>query len=413
MVFNWDGTGDGETNIPDGVYYYYISALTNGEASQVVGGGSGGSGGGSPPTPGFASSSSSELWAVAPDSENVVPLALYPPGFDTNGLTIFTASPSEIETLTSPSTTESLVTANASPAYSGPSGQNTLTPGRPPTAPTKNSLGDIGVAFFAHLATNTYSVPLNGYPLPGEGGEVQIENSYGNVTFYPIPEAGYCANDFQTTMRGKGWWGPNSFNLSGSIIHVNDLRSASLGGNEIFGNVNVGLFIDHGNYGTSADMNPDANGSLMTYMSSDNPSDRSAPWLRLSEFGFGGNLRFMGILACNPLCDPNYNSMLNAGSLPIKSNLHLLCGASTFAACGDVGGLWAYNMTGGFLRPAQTVMQAWFNAGQKQYILLTNWNYGPIVFRVAGQDNCFSDTLKNYQGSTSGNIINQDHQVYP
>ncbi len=415
MVFNWDGTGDGETNIPDGVYYYYISASTNGQASQIVGGSSGGSGGSSPPTPSTASSSSSELWAVAPDSENVVPLAIYPPGSDTNGLTIFRASPSEIETLTSPSTSESLPTGNASPAYSGSSGQSTLAPSRPPTNPTKNSLGDIGVAFFAHLATNTCSVPLNGYPLPGNGGKVQIENSYGNVTFYPIPEAGYCANDFQNTMRGKSWWGPNSFNLSGSSIHVNDLRSASLGGNEIFGNVNVGFFIDHGSYGTSADVNPDANGSLMTYMASDNPSDASAPWLRLSEFGLGGNLRFMGILACNPLCDPNFNSMLNAGSLPIKSNLHLLCSASTFTACGDVGGLWAYNMTGGFFRPAQTVVQAWFNAGRTQYAALnsTNWTYGTITFRVAGQDNCFSDTLKNYQSSTSGNIINQDQQVYP
>lgn len=164
-------------------------------------------------------------------------------------------------------------------------------------------------------------------------------------------------------MKGKGWWGANSFNLSGSTIHVNDLRRASLGGNEIFGNVNIGLFIDHGSYGTSQDVHSDANFSLQTYLMSDNPSDASAPWLRLSEFGMGGNLRWMAILACNTLRDQNYNSMLSQGALPIKNNLHLLCAASTFSACGDVGGLWANNMTKssflGFGGP-ETVQQAWY-----------------------------------------------------
>jgi hypothetical protein len=35
MLFNWDGKGDGGTNIPPGVYYYYISAQTNGQASML------------------------------------------------------------------------------------------------------------------------------------------------------------------------------------------------------------------------------------------------------------------------------------------------------------------------------------------------------------------------------------------
>ena len=34
MQFNWDGNGDGGTNLPAGVYYYYISAQTNGLAPQ-------------------------------------------------------------------------------------------------------------------------------------------------------------------------------------------------------------------------------------------------------------------------------------------------------------------------------------------------------------------------------------------
>ena len=33
LSFDWDGTGDGGTNIPDGVYMYLISVQTNGLAS--------------------------------------------------------------------------------------------------------------------------------------------------------------------------------------------------------------------------------------------------------------------------------------------------------------------------------------------------------------------------------------------
>jgi len=423
LTFDWDGTGDGDTNIPDGAYYFYLSAETNGEADEIVGGGSGGSGGGSPPSPDLAharsfGSDNSELWAIPTGSDDAaLPLAMYPPGFDTNQLTIFSATPSQVRAARlSPAKSATFGSGGVHPAYAGASGQNTLTPDRPWTDPIKNSLGDIGVAFFAHLATDSHAVPLNGLGLLGHGGEVQIENSYVNGPFDPIPEAGDCANDFQVTMRKKGWWGPNSFNLSGVTIHVNDLRSASLGGNEIFGRVNVGLFIDHGSYGTSLDYNSDANESLQTYFTSDNPSDASAPWLRLSEFGLGGNLRFMAILACNILRDDNYNSMMEQGALPIGNNLHLLCSASTFVGCGDVGGLWAYNMTKGFFQGgAETVQQAWYDAGHTQYANLnpTNWTYGTIIFRVAGQDNCLNDKLKDYQSTTSGNITHQDQQVYP
>jgi hypothetical protein len=72
MLYNWDGTSNG-TNLPNGLYYYYITAQTNGESGDAMLGGSSSS---------LARSSSvrsesSELWAVAPDSENVVPFAIF------------------------------------------------------------------------------------------------------------------------------------------------------------------------------------------------------------------------------------------------------------------------------------------------------------------------------------------------
>ncbi|HEX3719418.1 MAG TPA: FlgD immunoglobulin-like domain containing protein [Verrucomicrobiae bacterium] len=34
MLFDWDGTGDGGTNLPVGTYTYLISAMTNGLAAR-------------------------------------------------------------------------------------------------------------------------------------------------------------------------------------------------------------------------------------------------------------------------------------------------------------------------------------------------------------------------------------------
>ena len=174
------------------------------------------------------------------------------------------------------------------------------------------------------------------------------------------------------------------------------------------------MFIDHGSYGTTIDYN--FNQAKDTYLPGDNPSDTGAPWLGLSEFGLGGNLRWMAILACNILRGQNYSSMANAGVLPFKNNTHLLCGASTVAAVGeDIGRLWAENMTQSILLGGpETVQQAWYNAGRTQYQLAgTNMTGSAVVFRVAGSDNCFSDTLKNYAGSTSGSLTFQDNQVWP
>lgn len=265
------------------------------------------------------------------------------------------------------------------------------------------------------MTTNVYKVPLNGTQIPGEGGKVKLENSYDNEEFDPIPEAGACANNFIARLKNKGWWGPNSFNLSGSTLHVNDLRKATLGGNEIFGQVNLGLFIDHGTYGSSLDYNSDANQSLQTYLASDNPSDGSAPWLRLSEFGTGGNLRWLGILACNILRNQNYNSMLTQGSLPIGNNLHLICGTSSIAAVGDnLGQFWAEKMTrSAFLGGPESIRQAWYDGGREQFSYATNLVGTAIVFHVAGQDNCMDDTLNSYPATTSGNITDDHNQVWP
>jgi hypothetical protein len=323
MTFNWDGTGDGGSNIADGVYYFVISATTGAVMST------------------------------------------------------------------------------------------TTAPTRPPTAPVKVASGTIGVAYYNFPTPQTYSLPLNGLGLPGNSGRVQIQGSYSNRSFPTIPQVPGAANGFAATMKNHGW--KIGFNLPGNQLRKNDLRSASLGGNEKFGDVNLGLFIGHGTYGTSVDYNTDASESLETYFPSDNPADAGAPWIRLSECGFGGNLRWVALLTCFTLRDDNYNSMLDAGVLPIPSNLHLLCGSSTICyTTENIGQLWASKMfPRGFLwlTGAETVENSWYDAGGDAYRGATNIT-STVYFRVAGSDNCFGDTLQSYASGTSGNVIFHEQPVF-
>lgn len=413
LQFGWDGTGDGSANIPDGVYYYVISAQTNAGASSAL-----------MSSAGLISSSLAsfspvveelvETWIMPSDgSGSPVPFALYPPGIDTNGFVIFDATRSELQPArTTAFSRSSHTVADSSSSYNGASSQSTVAPTRPPTNPVKNGVGTVGVAYFDHLTTNTYSNPRNGLPLSGNGGKIQIEDGYGGIRFDPIPEAATCASKFVARMQKKAW--KKGFIKGSTDFSVNDLRKGSLGGNDLFGSVNLGLFIDHGNYGTSIDWHSWASQSEQTYFASANPADASAPWIALSEFGFGGgNLKWMAILACNCLHDDQYQSMINSGVFPLTSGNHLLCGMTTIGAIGeDLGEVWAKKMTGSFLSSPESVKDAWFDAGQAQYQYATNLT-GPITFRVAGWDNCLDDTLKSFPDTTSDTMDYRDRQVYP
>ncbi|MGA2246807.1 MAG: FlgD immunoglobulin-like domain containing protein, partial [Verrucomicrobiota bacterium] len=121
IQFNWDGTGDGETNLPTGIYYYYISAQTNGSPNEIIGGGSGG--GGSPPMPMLSMADNAEQLYVVENSGTILPAQLYPPGFDTNGFNLIEASPSEVrafnQTLSSVGTVENTSHLTSSASNSG------------------------------------------------------------------------------------------------------------------------------------------------------------------------------------------------------------------------------------------------------------------------------------------------------
>jgi hypothetical protein len=260
MLYNWDGTSNG-TNLPNGIYYYYISAATNGESGDFVSGGSGGSGGGSPPSPDFARSSSlgsdaSELWAVAPDSENVVPLALYPPGFDTNGFTIFSATPSEVASLTASSRPESTValdnggsfSPDASGGGSSASSQNSpATPQRPPNNPVRGLTGSFGICYDTYTGNGSSGYTLapldNGLHI---GLDISMNNNSAGASLHYAPLNQYKAeaNNFVSQMQHWGW--NNTLLQVDKTLSINNL----IGSGSPLNNVNLGVFMAHGAYGS-------------------------------------------------------------------------------------------------------------------------------------------------------------------
>jgi hypothetical protein len=442
MLFNWDGTGDGGVAIPDGLYNYAITAQTNGQA-LLAGPPPGGDDPGSPLT--LSMSTIPSTSAAAADPLPASPQQAVAAGLDcyyaqpppmppvhTNGQwvpwedvygpiapTRIDLSDSTFQCLLRPlfaNTASTQASADgtspqdATPAYSGASSQSATAPTRPPTAPVKEKSGDYSIFYYSYPNTNIWPVPTWG-EWPAEIN-VRLEGSSQPREFDPIPSALNQAGHFCQTMQKLGW--KLAFERHDDFLPVNNLRRADLGigGGELAASAALGLFIAHGSYETDPDYALGASGAKLTVWPSDNPGDASNPWLRMCQFGFGGNLKWMAILACNSLCDPNYGSMVNAGAIPLKET-HLVCGTASIAGVGEsIGSYWAQNM----IKNKQTAMEAWFNAGRQEYKRTTN--LGTVIFRVAGYPECFADkvstnTPPSNPSPAPGNLTKQDSQVFP
>ncbi|MGH7953291.1 MAG: hypothetical protein ACREFE_15445, partial [Limisphaerales bacterium] len=342
LLFNWDGTGDGETNIPNGVYYYYIDAQTNGESDEMAVGSS--------PSPSFADSDLSELWAIPANSEDVAPLALYPPGFDTNGFTIFAASPSEIESLRSSSSSVAMDSGSGvSPddtsipaAQSGPP-----TPQRPPTDPVIGIAGTFGIVYDTYSGNGTNGIivrPLpDGSGLPGQYIRMQTFPASTSLGYAPLPSYNAEANNFINEMQLFGW--RCHLHKVDDQFSINDLR----GSGTPFNQVELGVMMFHGTYGTTMDYAA----GLCQQMYYPVTAGASGQYLRLSEMNLGGSdptngLKWFAILACNSLQHNNWANMQSHGIKPYNSNLHLLLGVdSTNSTSSVLLQYWAQYMNFG------------------------------------------------------------------
>lgn len=427
MRFDWDGTGTNGANLPNGVYSYLLTAQTNGQQMMMVGGG----------VAGFASATafsapddSTDLWVMPETSDFAVPLALYPPGFDTNGFTIFEASQSEVQALnqavaamSKPATTPKLSSSVANAAqsgggivmdgYSGGNSQSTRGPSRKPRTGVKGTVGTFGICYKTYATTSyTSPHPPTGWPYPLQtlvAIDEQIPTgSTVNRGIWTFPG---IAKDFKAGMRKAGWRA--KFIKENDTWSATDIKKTSLGGYSIFNNCNFGLLMTHGSYANNTTQGNEADGVKYTYISLLDLASNTKSWVRLSDMDFGSagpkGLRWLTMLACNVLRPANITSMINHSKLPINDNLHLLMGCETTAYAGArIGQYYSSNLVADV-----TIPNAWYAAASKSYQENHGGITNTVTFRTLGWQPCFSDKLSLYNDpDTSQGIFSQSQNVY-
>jgi hypothetical protein len=441
MFYNWDGTSNG-SSLPNGIYYYYITAQTNGQTFSMMSSGD------------SISSSAAELsavseaepmqlWALAPDSSSPpLPLAIYPPGFDTNGFTIFEASQSEVRALTaavmsadrpasmtrSGTFTADASSGGASPAGIGSPGYVTPLPNpqpappspqRPPNNPVRGLAGTFGVAYDTYSAngTNNMNAPLLDNGLYGTG-HISMNNYQAGqqLPFQPLLPYKNEANNFVSQMQHWGW--NNTFLKVDDQLNINDLK----GSGTPFNNVTLGALLLHGAYGTGQNaLDYTANQCKQMYFPI--TSGGSINWLRLSEMNLGGagtnGLKWMAIHACNSLYHANWSSMQNKGIKPYNGNLHLLLGCDTISfTSSSLMWYWAKYLNYGTSTNAGnynplTIRNAWYQAAKDAFRNASLPSGTVIDFTVTGDTACSDDMIQTNYTPSGVWFYDTPVQVYP
>jgi len=411
MSFAWDGNGNGGTNIPKGVYFYNIFAQKNGLKNSL---------------PIDSVSLASELpqsdnfttqQYVVDESGGVLPLALYPPGFNTNLLTIVDATEADIQSTkpipfrsmsasSKPKKAAMALYANqggSTPNFGNTASSETTTaPTRPPITPGAGTIGTFFVGYNAcMIQSGSFVTPPieTGWPWPITPQYVALDgrsqaNAKYDETWSPIYENTAIANGFAYVMQNGRWKGS---------INRNIQKSDVLGG--VFNQANVGMLCVHGSYGNTAE----TDGIKHSYLRFFDQNTFQKDYCRLDDCSFvspGTNgLKFMTLLVCNALNDIDYNNMYNYGRLPINGDLHLLLGCSTVAsAAPSLGGIFALRLIGDGTtnNTREMVWQAFFDAGQYAYNLPypnAETNHIVISFRASGWPDAFSEYVTDVANS--------------
>jgi hypothetical protein len=434
----WDGTGTGETNLPAGVYFYYITAATNGLANEVLtnsGGGGDGTNVLTLPSPDLMSdslndsSSDGSLWVVDTNTETVVPFLIYPPGYDTNGLTIIRATRHEIRELTSSSESSDSFSADDAPSGGGigspgfvtplPDPQNTPpSPQRPPTNPVRGMQGTCGVVYdtYSGNGTNGFTVaPLDdGF---GIGLDISLDSfpADDRLGYAPLPQYTAAANNFISNMGHWGW--NNTINNFDSKLSTGYLT----GSGTPLNNVNLAVLMTHGAYGNGEDGLDYYTDPPVYQMYYPITSGGGADYLSLSDMNLGGSgtggLKWMAILACNSLQHHNWADMQEQGVVPYNSNLHLLLGVDTVTyASPTILWYWSEYMNYGTSTNANsynplTIRNAWYAAARAAFSKYTFPS--AINFIVSGDSACANDMLQTNYTPEGVWFTDTPTQVYP
>lgn len=198
------------------------------------------------------------------------------------------------------------------------------------------------------------------------------------------------------------------------------LRSPAWGGASKFNDVNFGFLIGHGVRGLSFDYTTGLPPVKDTYFPLWDEGTSYYDWVALSQCDFGSaNLRWMAILSCNNLTEPNLTDLLQKkfyNQLIINENLHLLLGTgSAVYMVSNFGRIFADACVKGTNGTPMTIREAWFYAG-RQTQAINNPNPGiPVLFTVVGYSSCWDDTIYNFTEPDYwlDDIWVETQQVYP
>lgn len=403
LSFLWDGTGTGETNIPDGVYSYEITAATNGASSFM-----------SMSSMTMTTEETASTYITSEDgSMGVLPLAIFPPSFDTNGLIVFEATPSEVQSLVArPARSMTLSMMESSSASTSslttPSSQTTKAPKRKPRVGVKGAVGSFGICYKTY-GTNGFSSqhPLTGWPFPLPT-RVAIDGQTATATTVdqPIPSAKPLADGFSQVMQQAGW--KAGFVKANDQWGANDIKKASLGGNSIFNNCNFGLMLCHGSFANNSTAGNSSDSIRYTYVCLGNNN-----FVKLSEMDFGSDgtngLRWMTMLLCNILKPENYSNMNNHNVIPVNASLHLLLGFSTTGYSNNRLGKYYANY---MVNTNQTVINSLANACADTYAENSKGITNIVRVGITGYTSCWGDSLSSYNDPDGNALDYQERTVF-
>ena len=197
-------------------------------------------------------------------------------------------------------------------------------------------------------------------------------------------------------------------------MSINNLK----GSGTPFNNVNLGVLLLHGTYGTGIDYTPTANGCMQMYFPIG--SGGGATYLRMSEMNLGGagsnGLKWMAIMACFSLYHTDWQNMQSLGVKPYNNNLHLFLGCDTTEYSNpNLMAYWVRYMAFGQSTnySPMTIRAAWYQAARYAYQLSgIHYAISPLTFAVAGDSACHDDMLQTNYPPT-GSWFYDSQQVYP
>jgi Big-like domain-containing protein/uncharacterized protein DUF6345/flagellar hook capping protein FlgD len=425
LGYAWDGTGQGDTNLPAGVYTYLITAATNGAPPSPPSGGGGGTND-PPPSPGSASASSSSAssessgdgWyprtarqaTAAGWSSYFIDYPPLPP-YRSNGVWVVpdqqppTEVPLNSEQTYTASSSSSFSMDSLTPDANTPTSQATRGPERPPTAAVRDAVGTFGMGWQVYPGGVVFPAIPSGFPLPLQF--VKVDTNHTVEGFGDLSDATILENNFMVEMM-KHAYDP------ALILNSRRFQPVMLQTN-IFNQVNLALILLHSSFANTAESTStmlhiylrfwDAYGTKAT-------SNVKMDQLSLGAPGTNG-LKWVAFACCSSMRDQNWDSMKGFQKLPINNDLHLMLGASTvMTAAPNLGKLWASNMLAGV-----SVEESWYSAGQGSYRNGQETNNIVINFDVAGWPNCFNDgigdTAKIPASGDQNDIDKHSRNVFP